>query len=96
MPHFVAIEACSLRLPTNISLGLAPFEGGPFLHKISFGFEPRALELFRLFLSWAFLPLVLFPLMAWLLVEELVILLEPGFFTPPHIRKAFHFCDGLG
>jgi hypothetical protein len=34
--------------------------------------------------------------MARLLMKELVVLLEPGFFTPPHIREAFHFHDGLG
>jgi len=94
MPHFVAIEACSLTLPTNISLGLAPFEGSPFLHKISFGLEPQALELFRLFLPWVPLPSVPFSLMVWLLVKELV-LLEPGFFTPSHIQETFHFHDGF-
>jgi hypothetical protein len=31
-----------------------------------------------------------------LFVKELVVLLEPGFFTLPHIRKPFHFHDGLG
>jgi len=96
MPHFVAIEACSLGLPTNISLGLAPFEGNPFLHKISLGLEPRALELFRLFLPWAPLSLVPFTLMAWLFVKELVVLLELGFFTPSHIQETFHFHDGFG
>jgi hypothetical protein len=32
----------------------------------------------------------------WLLVEELVVLLEPGFVIPPHIREVLHFHDGLG
>jgi hypothetical protein len=91
MPHFVAIEACSLRLPTNISLGLAPFEGSPFLHKISFGLEPQALELFKLFLSWASLPPIPFTLMAWLFAKELVILLEPGFSPRPTSEKPSTF-----
>jgi len=95
MPHFVAVEACSFRLRTNISLGLVPFERNPFLHKIYLGLEPRTLELFRLFLSWAFSPSVPFSLMTWLLVKELVVLLEPGFFTLSHIREAFHFHDGF-
>jgi hypothetical protein len=47
-PHFVVVEASSFRLPTNISLGLARFKRNPFLHKISFGLKPRALELFGL------------------------------------------------
>jgi hypothetical protein len=85
MPDFVAIEACSLRLHTNISLRLAPFERSPFLHKISLGLEPQALEFFRLFLPWAPLPSVPLSLMVWLLVKELVVLLEPRFFTPSHI-----------
>ncbi len=34
------------------------------VHKISLGLEPRPLDLFELFLSWAFLPLVPFSLMA--------------------------------
>jgi hypothetical protein len=96
MPHFVVVEACSLGLHPNISLGLVRFERSPLLHKISLGFEPRTLELFELLLFWAFLPLVPFSLMARLLMKELVVLLEPGFFTPPHIREAFHFHDGLG
>jgi hypothetical protein len=95
MPHFIAIEACSLRLPPNISLGLALFERSPFLHKISLGLKPQALEVFRLFLPWASLPSVPFTLMAWLLVKELVVVLEPGFFTLSHIQKAFHFHEGF-
>jgi len=79
MSPFVAVETCSLGFHPNISLGLARFERSPFLHKISFEFEPQALELFGLFLSWAFLPSVPFSLMARLLVEELVVLLEPDF-----------------
>jgi hypothetical protein len=94
MPHFIVVETCSFRFPTNISLGLAPFEGGPFLHQISLGLEPQALELFKLFLPWASLLPVPFTFMAWLLVKELVVLLEPRFFIPSHIRKAYH--DGLG
>jgi hypothetical protein len=39
MPHFIAIEACSFGLPTNISLWLARFKKSPLLHKISLGFE---------------------------------------------------------
>jgi hypothetical protein len=95
MPHFVAVKACPIKFPTNISLGLTPFEGSPFLHKISLGLEPRALELFRLFLPWAPLPSVPFSLMVWLLVKEFVTLLEPGFFTLSDIREAFHFHDGF-
>jgi hypothetical protein len=34
--------------------------------------------------------------MPWLFVKELVVLLEPGFVTPPHIREVLHFRDGLG
>jgi hypothetical protein len=94
MPHFVAIETCSFR--SKISLGLAPFERSPFLHNVPFGFEPRTLELFGLILCWASLPSIPFSLMPWLLVKELVILLEPGFFALPHIREAFHFHDGFG
>ncbi len=96
MPHFIAVEACSLGLHPNISLGLARFEKSPLLHEIPFGFELRALELFGLLLFWAFLPSVPFSLMVRLLVNELVVLLEPGFFTLPHIREAFHFHDDLG
>ncbi len=76
-------------------LRLAHFERSPFLHKISFGLEPQALELFGLFLSWAFLPSVPFSVMARLLVKELVVFLEPGFFAPSHIRESFHFHDGF-
>ncbi len=64
---------------------MAPFERSPFLHKIPFWFESRALELFGLILGWASLPTVPFPLMPWLLVKELVVLLELGFVTSPHI-----------
>ncbi len=96
MPHFVTIEACSLRLPTNISLGLAPFERSPFLHKISLGLNPQALEVFRLFFSCASLSSVPFTLMVWLLVKELVVLFEPECFTPSHIQEAFHFYDCFG
>jgi hypothetical protein len=96
MPHFIAIETCSFGLPTNIPLWLTCFERSLLLHKISFGFEPRALELFELFLSWVVLPLVPFSFMARLLVKELIVLLEPKFFTPWHIQEAFHFHDGLG
>ncbi len=92
MPHFVTIETCSFGLHPKTSLGLAPFEKTPLLHKTPFWFEPRALELFGLLFSWATLPPVPFPLMPRLLVKELVILLEPGFVTPPHIRKVLHFC----
>jgi hypothetical protein len=95
MPHFVIVEACSFGLPIDISLGLAHFERNPLLHKVSFGLEPRALDLFGLFLSGPVLPSVPFPFMARLLVKELVVLLEPGFFTSSHIREAFHFHDGL-
>jgi len=96
VPHFVAVEACSLRLPTNISLGLAPFERSPFLHKISLGLEPRALEVLGLFFLWASLSSVPFTFMVWLLVKEFVVLLQPGFFTLSHIREAFYFHDGFG
>jgi hypothetical protein len=96
MPHFVAIKTCSFGFHPKISLGLAPFERSPLLHKVPLGFEPRTLELFGLILGWAYLPPVPFPLMPWLFVKEFVILLEPGFFTPPHIREAFHFRDGFG
>jgi hypothetical protein len=34
--------------------------------------------------------------MPWLLMKELVVLLEPEFVTPPHIREFLHFRDGLG
>jgi len=34
MPHFIAIEACSFGFHPKISLGLAPFERSPLLHKI--------------------------------------------------------------
>jgi len=95
MPHFIAVEACSFGFNPNISFGLAPFERSPFFHKVSFGLKPQALKLFGLFLPWAFLPSVPFSFMAQLLVKELVVLLEPGFFTPPHIREAFHFHDGF-
>ncbi len=77
-------------------LWLAPLGGSPFLHKTSFWFEPRALELFGLFLGWATLPPAQFPLMPWFLAKELVVLLEPGFVIPPHIREVLHFRDGLG
>jgi hypothetical protein len=40
MPHFVAIETHPFGLPIGIPLGLAPFEGNPFLNEIAFGFEP--------------------------------------------------------
>jgi len=95
MPHFVAIETCSFGLCPKISLGLVPFKRSPFLHEVPFGFEHRALKLFGLILCWASLPSVPFSLMPCLLVKELVVLLEPGFFAPPHIRKAFHFRDGF-
>jgi len=42
------------------------------------------------------LPPIPFPLMPWFLVKELVVLLEPGFVTPPHIREVIHFRDGFG
>ncbi len=58
-----------------------------FLHKISLGLEPRALEVFGLFFLWASLSLVPFTFMAWLLVKELVVLLKPGFFTRPTFEK---------
>jgi hypothetical protein len=96
MPHFIAIETCSFGLHPNISLGLVRFERSPLLHKVPFRFELRALELFGLILGWASLPPVPFPLMPWLLVKELVVLLEPGFVIPPHIREVLHFRDGLG
>jgi hypothetical protein len=85
MPHFITIETCSFGLHPKISLGLVPFERSPLLHKNSFWFEPRALELFGLLFGWATLPPVPFPLMPWLFVKELVVLLEPRFVTPPHI-----------
>jgi hypothetical protein len=93
MPHFVAIETCSFGFHPKISLGLARFERSPLLHKVPFRFEPEALELFGLILGWASLALVPFPLMPWLLVEELVVLLEPEFVTLPHIQKVLHFRD---
>ncbi len=96
MPHFITIETCSFGFCPNISLRLAPFERSHFLHEISLGLEPRALELFRLFLPWTFLSSVLFSLMVWLLMKELVVLFDPGFLTPSHIREAFHFHDGFG
>jgi hypothetical protein len=96
MPHFVAIETCSFGFHPKISLGLTPFEKNPLLHKVPLGFEPRALELFGLILRRASLPSIPFSLMPWLLVKELVVLIELGFFTPPHIREAFHFRDGFG
>jgi hypothetical protein len=96
MPHFFAIETCSFGFHPKISLRLAPFERGPLLHKAPLGFEPHALELFGLILRWASLPLVPFSRMPWLFVKELVVLLEPEFFTLPHIREAFHFRDGFG
>jgi hypothetical protein len=96
MPHFITIETCSFGLPIDISFGLARFERNPFLHKISLGFKPRALELFGLFLFGVILPSIPFPFMAQLLVKELVVLLEPEFVTASHIRKTFHFHDGLG
>ncbi len=68
----------------------------PLFHKAPFWFEPRTLELFGLFLGWASLPPIPFSLMPWLLVKELVVLLEPGFVTLPHIREVLHFRDGLG
>jgi hypothetical protein len=77
-------------------LGLARFERSPLLHKVPFRFEPRALELFGFILGWVSLPSVPFSLMPWLLVKELVVLLEPGFVTLPHIREVLHFCDGFG
>jgi hypothetical protein len=40
--------------------------------------------------------MVPFSVMPQLFVKELVVLLEPKFFTPPHIREALHFCDGFG
>jgi hypothetical protein len=40
MPHFITIETCSFGLHPKISLGLAPFERSPLLHKTSFWFEP--------------------------------------------------------
>jgi hypothetical protein len=96
MPHFLAIETCSLGFHPNISLGLARFERNHFFHKVPFRFEPRALELFGLILGGVSLPSVPFPLMPSLLVKELVILLEPRFVTPPHIQEVLHFRDGLG
>jgi len=78
------------------SFGLAPFERSPFPHKTPFWFEPRALELFGLILGWASLPSIPLSLMPWLLVKELIVLLEPGFVTPPHIREVLHFRDGFG
>jgi len=91
MPHFIAIEACSFGFHPKISLGLAPFERSPLLHKVLFKFEPRALELFGLILGWASLPPVPFPFMPWFLVKELVVLFEPGFVIPPHIQEVLHF-----
>jgi hypothetical protein len=96
MPHFIAIETCSFGFHPKISLGLVHFERSPLLHKVPLGFEPRALELFGFILCWASLPSVPFYLMLWFFVKELVVLLEPRFFTPPHIQEAFHFRDGFG
>ncbi len=96
MPHFGAIKTCPLGFCSKISLGLVPFERSPLLHKVSLRVEPRALKLFGLILGWASLPPVPFPLMPWLLMKELVVLLEPEFVTPPHIREFLHFRDGLG
>jgi len=72
------------------------FERSPLLHKVPLGFKPRTLELFGLILGWPTVPTVPFTVMPWFLVKELVVLLEPGFFTPPHIQEAFHFRDGFG
>jgi hypothetical protein len=95
MPHLVAIETSVLGFYSKIPFGLAPFERSPLLQKTSFWFGPRALELFGFILGWATLPPVPFPFMPWLLVKQLVVLLEPGFVTPPHIREVLHFRDGL-
>jgi hypothetical protein len=96
MPHLVGVETCSFGFHPNVSLGLAPFERSPLFHKVPFGFKPGALEFFGLILCWASLPTVPLSVMPWFLVKELVVLLEPGFFNLPHIRKAFHFRDGFG
>jgi hypothetical protein len=85
MPHLVAIETCTFGFVSKISLALAPFGRNPLLQKTSFWFGPRALKVFGLILGWATLPPVPFPLMPWFFVKELVVLLEPGFVTPPHI-----------
>jgi len=96
MLHLVAVEACSFGFHPNVSLGLAPFERSPLFHKVPLGFKPQTLELFGLIFCWASLPTVPFSVMPWLFVKELVVLLEPEDFTPPHIREAFHFRDGFG
>jgi hypothetical protein len=49
MPHLITIETHSFGLPISIPLGLDPFERNPFLDKISFGLETRALKLFGFF-----------------------------------------------
>jgi hypothetical protein len=85
MPHFVVVETCSFRFCPNISLGLAPFKRSPFLHEISLGLEPRTLELFGLFLPWTFLSSIPFFFMVWLLMKELIVFFEPGFFTMSRI-----------
>ncbi len=90
------IETCPFGLALDISFELAPSEGNPFLDKVAFGFEPRALEMFGPFPFWGILPPVPFPFMTCLLVMELVLLFEPGLFTPSHIQEAFHFHGGLG
>jgi hypothetical protein len=85
MPHLVAIETCTLGLVSKIPFVLASFERSPLLHKTSLWFGPQALKLFGFILGWATLPPVPFPLMPWLFVKELVVFLELGFVTPPHI-----------
>jgi hypothetical protein len=96
MPHLVAIETCAFGFCSKISLGLAPFERSPLLHKTSFWFGPRALELFGLILGWATLPLVPFSFVPWLFVKEVVVLLEPEFVTPPHIREVMALDNEAG
>jgi len=42
MPHLITVEACSFGFHPNVSLGLAPFERSPLLHKVPLGL-PHAL-----------------------------------------------------